>query len=250
MRVLIFSGTADGRTLSAELADMGISVTVSVATEYGAEEEGVHKGVKVISGKRPPEEIAEMLKDYDCCIDATHPFATHISRSIIWACEKAGVPHMRLGRQESAIESSDKVIYVSSIDEAVEWLMDKPGNIMITTGAKELAKYAPLGGDRLFPRVLPMVSSLESCENAGVPRHNIIAMQGPFGEEVNIALLHQFNVSYMVTKDSGKAGGFDEKASAAEKAGVVLVIIKRPEEVTQTAEEIKDRLRELLRNEA
>jgi precorrin-6Y C5,15-methyltransferase (decarboxylating)/precorrin-6A/cobalt-precorrin-6A reductase len=250
MKALIFSGTVDGRKLSAELADMGIGVTVSVATDYGAEEEGVHEGVQVISGKRPPEEIAEMLKDYDVCIDATHPFATHISKSIIWACEKAGVPHMRLGRPESTVESSDKVKYVSSIDEAVEWLEPREGNIMITTGAKELVKYAPLGGDRLFPRVLPMVSSLESCEKAGVPRHNIIAMQGPFGEEINVAIMHQFGISYMVTKDSGKAGGFDEKASAAEKAGVSLVIIKRPEEVTQTAEEIKDRCREILRNEA
>lgn len=238
MNALIFSGTVDGRELSWKMADMGINVTVSVATDYGAEEEGEHEGVTVLSGKRPPEEIVKLLDGMDICVDATHPFATHISQSIIYACDKAGVKRMRLGRPESVLAEGEHVIYVNSIDEACDWLMDKEGNVLLTTGAKELPLYSRLGTDRLFPRVLPFISSLESCEKAGIPRHNIIAMQGPFGQEINIALMHQFHIKYMVTKDSGKAGGFDDKAEAAEKADVVMLVIRRPEEVTETEEEI------------
>lgn len=246
MNVLIFSGTVDGRELSWKLADMGIDVTVCVATEYGAEEEGVHEGVTVLAGKKPPEEIVKLLDGMTLCVDATHPFATHISKSIISACEEAGVPHMRLGRPESKVAEGEHVKYVDSVEDVVKYLSDREGNIMLTTGAKDLSKYAPLGPDRLYPRVLPFVTSLESCEKAEIPRHNIIAMQGPFGEEINVALMHQFDIKYMVTKDSGKAGGFDDKAAAAKKAGADMVIIRRPEEVTQTEEEIINRCKKLM----
>ena len=53
-------------------------------------------------------------------------------------------------------------------------------------------------------------------------------MQGPFSYESNLALLRQTGAAYMVTKESGKAGGFAEKLAAAEAAGVKTVIIGRP----------------------
>jgi len=53
-------------------------------------------------------------------------------------------------------------------------------------------------------------------------------MQGPFSEETNVAQLNAVSAKYLVTKDSGKTGGFDEKISAAEKTGAVPVIIGRP----------------------
>ncbi len=33
-------------------------------------------------------------------------------------------------------------------------------------------------------------------------------MQGPFSREMNIALIHQFDIAWMVSKESGRAGGF------------------------------------------
>lgn len=58
---------------------------------------------------------------------------------------------------------------------------------------------------------------------------NVVCMQGPFEEDLNIAMIKHFNAKYLVTKDSGKAGGFEEKISAAHKAGAELVIIARSE---------------------
>ena len=40
MNVVIFSGTTEGRSFSRALAALGASVTVCVATELGAEEQG------------------------------------------------------------------------------------------------------------------------------------------------------------------------------------------------------------------
>ena len=53
-------------------------------------------------------------------------------------------------------------------------------------------------------------------------------MQGPFSEELNTAMLRQIDAAWMVTKETGKSGGFGEKLSAARKAGVKVIVIGRP----------------------
>ena len=239
MNILIFSGTGEGRDLSKKLAEAGHDVTVCVLTEYGKEEQGEYEGVTVLAGKKPPEEIVKLLSGMDVCIDATHPFATHIRESIRSSCEKTGVRRIRLVREDSDFEGAENVTLVDSAEEAAEWLSGKEGRIMLTTGAKDLPIYAALGPGRLFPRVLPFASSLDACDNAGIPKKNIIAMQGPFIKELNVALMKQYDIDYMVTKDSGKEGGFDEKLAAAEEAGAALIVIRRPCDSGMTMEEIE-----------
>jgi precorrin-6x reductase len=75
-----------------------------------------------------------------------------------------------------------------------------------------------------------MHDSLTACEELGIPHRNIIAMQGPFSIEINEALLRQYQIRYLVTKDGGKVGGFEEKVVAARHTGAQLVVISRPEE--------------------
>ena len=53
-------------------------------------------------------------------------------------------------------------------------------------------------------------------------------MQGPFSEELNRALIRQLGTSVLVTKASGRAGGFEEKIRAARACGNTVVVIHRP----------------------
>ena len=80
--------------------------------------------------------------------------------------------------------------------------------------------------------------ALAACESAGIPHRNIIAMQGPFTREVNEAILRMFSIRYLVTKESGEAGGFPEKAEAAEHTGVTLLVIRRPPEQGRSYDEV------------
>lgn len=57
-------------------------------------------------------------------------------------------------------------------------------------------------------------------------------MQGPFSEELNLAMLRQIRARWLVTKASGAAGGFQEKLAAARRAGARVVVIRRPREET------------------
>ena len=50
-------------------------------------------------------------------------------------------------------------------------------------------------------------------------------MQGPFSAELNIAMIKQLDIKYLVTKDTGASGGFPEKVRAAKGCGVELIVI-------------------------
>ena len=54
-------------------------------------------------------------------------------------------------------------------------------------------------------------------------------MQGPFSLEMNRALIRQFDIKYLVTKESGRTGGFLEKIKAAEAEGITACVIGNPE---------------------
>ncbi|MFR8426277.1 MAG: precorrin-6Y C5,15-methyltransferase (decarboxylating) subunit CbiT [Roseburia inulinivorans] len=103
--------------------------------------------------------------------------------------------------------------------------------------------------ERLFVRVLPGTESIEICHKNGILGRQIIAMFGtPFSEEMNLALLHQYQIRYMVTKESGASGGFSEKISAAKKAGVSVFVIENPEaENGEQKENLEEILQEIER---
>lgn len=244
MNILIFSGTTEGRRLSRELAERGAEVTVCVATEYGCEEQGTVPGVTVLTGRRTVEEMTALLRGRDLCIDATHPYAVEVTRNVRLACAAAGVPCRRLLRERSG---ETDALPVDSAEAAAELLAGREGNILLTTGAKELPAFAGIAPDRLYPRVLPTAGSIAACEAAGVPHRNIIAMQGPFSQELNEALIRQFHIAFLVTKDGGAAGGFPEKVRAAKTAGIELVLIRRPKETGERFEEILAACEEWLR---
>ena len=69
-------------------------------------------------------------------------------------------------------------------------------------------------------------------------------MHGPFSRALNAAIMEQYRIRWMVTKDGGAAGGFGEKLDAARDAGAELVVIGRPEETGDGLEAVLARLLE------
>ena len=231
--VIIFAGTTEGRTISEYLASCKVPVTACVATEYGETLLTENEYLKVHAGRMDQKEIAAFIREKgaELVIDATHPYAAVVSENVAAACEREQVDYVRLIRGSSA-ESVDQAVLVGSVDEAVEYLKKTEGNILATTGSKELFKYAQIPGfeKRVFARVLSTGEVAAACEKLGFVGKNLICMQGPFSEEMNIAMLHQFDCKYLVTKETGKAGGFEEKLHAAKAAGAILVLVGRPPE--------------------
>lgn len=255
--VLIFAGTTEGRLLAEYAAEIGMGCYVSTATEYGKEILGEHPGIRVLSGRMDQEQIEGFLKEKNIrlVIDATHPFAIAATENIRAACGGTGVRYVRCLREEAgnpgtyvSADGSGEMIVVDSVRQAVDYLKTTQGNILIATGSKELRLYTEIDGyqDRCFARVLSTPEAVEESAKLGFQGRHLIAMQGPFSRDMNLALLRYADAAYFVTKESGKAGGFEEKLEAARQAGAVPVVIGRPREAGESLERTKEILLEQL----
>lgn len=229
---------------SRQLAALGAEVLVSVATPLGAEEQGEAEGISVHCGRLTTEEMTALLQGAALCVDATHPYAVDATKNIRAACAAARVEYHRLLRAESPLPAGSMVFATAA--HAAAFLAGCSGNVLLATGAKELTAFAALNPERLFPRVLPTREGIAACEAASIPHKNIIAMQGPFSYALNCALMKQFSIRYLVTKDGGAVGGFAEKAQAAQDTGAQLIVVRRPAENGQTAAQILARCKEVL----
>lgn len=245
MNILLFGGTSEGRELAEWLSGEGFGLTLCVATEYGASLVPELPGLEVHTGRLDRSGMEQLLAGggFDRVVDATHPYAVEVTEHLRAAAEAAGVPYLRLLRQSSGEDGCRKA---ASLAEAADLLVDLPGNVLLTTGSKELAPFAVPGlVERCYPRVLPTMDSLERCLSLGFPPAHIICMQGPFSRALNVALIRQFHIQTLVTKDSGGYGGFREKAEAAREAGCALLVVERPtRETGLTLEELKTALKE------
>lgn len=244
-RILIFGGTTEGRLLAEYCHQQEIEAYVSVVSGYGADLLPESEYLHVLSGRMAGDAMEGFMKraSIRAVFDATHPYAAEATRNIKEACGRAGVSYLRVTRESAAAENpggdsgkgpaaafASQVVYVHSVEEAVCYLKDREGDILVTTGIKELAAYTALPGyeERLYVRVLPSCAAISACEDVGIRGKRIIAMQGPFSEEMNRAMMRQLGVRYLVTKEAGTAGGFLEKLSAAEALSVTAVVIGRP----------------------
>lgn len=241
MKRVIFAGTSEGRTLCEQLSRAGLEATVCVATEYGRAVLPEMPGITVHTGRMTAQQMAEFLRDTELVVDATHPYAVAVSDNIRQACAAVKCQYIRLLRPKTQVEGA---VHVSSAAEAAEFLAGTEGTALLTVGSKELHAFTavPDYRERFWLRVLPAAASMEICKKLDFPAAHMIMMQGPFSEELNIALLHTSGAKWLVTKDTGAAGGLPEKLAAAQKCGCRVVLIDRPQEEGMTPEAVRELL--------
>lgn len=235
-KVLVFAGTTEGRELAELLADSNIKCSVCVATDYALELMN-DKRLDVHCGRLTEEEMEVLMRDgsFDVVVDATHPYAQIVSQNVRQAADKESISLIRLRRSTESAEEG--FVSFKTHEECSAWLSFQTGNILLTTGSKDLGSYAKNETikNHLFVRVLPGEESIRLCTANGITGRQIIAMQGPFSAQMNECILREYSIDWMVTKISGHAGGFEEKVEAAKKAGVgVCAILPPSENVCQT----------------
>ena len=275
-KIWIFGGTTEGRLLAEYCSREKIEAWVSVASEYGEEllqEELMESGnagnpdlnhntclakknlktvqassvIKVLRGRMDRYQMEEFIRNQGIhlVIDATHPHARLVSEEIQEACGRTGVRLERCLRAEGEQNKARDWVEVDSIQEAVSFLSSVSGVIFATTGSKELEALCQIPDyqKRVYARVLPTSNVLKKCEKLGITGSHLIAMQGPFSTEINTLFLRQTKAEWLLTKDSGRAGGFQEKVEAARENGTRVVVIRRPEEDGISLEEAMEVLK-------
>ncbi len=224
MKTLLFAGTAEGHRLYDALRHNGQSVTACVATEYGKK----LLDDTVLAGRLNAAQMVALLQQggYDQIIDATHPFATEVTKNIRQAAAQTGVEYVRLLRQSSPRQGCTEC---QDMEEAIRCINSREGNLLSTVGSKSLAQLTAIQGyqQRVIPRILPIAENVAAATALGY--RNLVCMQGPFSQELNRAMLRQFACTMLLTKDTGETGGFREKVAAAQEVGAQVIVVGRPQ---------------------
>ena len=146
--ILVFAGTTEGRQLSEILAASRIMHTVCVATEYGEHVLNPNPLVTVQQGRMAQEEIREFLfkENYEAVIDATHPYAEIVTRNIKEAVKELKdmgktISYLRLKREEEKMPEGGDLTFLETSRDCALALKDTEGNILLTTGRKELSAW-------------------------------------------------------------------------------------------------------------
>lgn len=223
--IAVFAGTSDGKRLVDLLLKEGLDVMALNGSRAGADMFESHARLKVGHEKLDLSQLRELLegRHFQAVVDATHPYAQLITRNLLQVTQDLNIPYFRYERPD--LDQAGFESYQAIID----YLKDKDGRVLITTGSNYLSYFTEnLELDRLYARVLPTTSVINKCLDQGLRVSQIIGMQGPFSYEMNLLILKEKCIKFMVTKASGRQGGFDEKLRAAQAGGVELLVLKRP----------------------
>ncbi len=249
--ILVLGGTQEGREIAGMLAGAGYEVLATVVSGYGAGMMDGGRPVEVIVKRLDSRDLKEIIRarNIRLIVDATHPYATVITETAWNTAQETGIPYIRFERPAVIGHIDQERVYrAGSYREAAELAASMGGTVFLTIGSKNLAPFVAAGragAERVVARVLPDPGVLEQCLALGMAQKDIIAVQGPFSCELNLAMFREYKAGVLVTKDSGAAGGTDTKLQAAKQMRIPVIIIERPDyrgiPVTDSMQEILSR---------
>ncbi|MCF6155720.1 MAG: precorrin-6A reductase [Candidatus Brocadia sp.] len=231
--ILVLSGTEEGKEIVRRLHEERLGILTTVATQYGKkmfEQMGLEN--VCLQGRLDAKGFSRLIKEkgIDIVVDATHPYAIEVSQNAMDACKKTNTRYLRFERQGIEIPTHPLIHKVKTMAEAVDKSGTLGKKIFLTTGISSVSKFILLKDEKeLYVRILPVPEHIVSCLDMGIPPTHIIAMHGPFSEDLNRAMFRQYHINTVVTKDSGEAGGVLEKIHAALKEGIDTIVLERPQ---------------------
>lgn len=233
-KVWLIGGTGDSATIAKLLVNAEINLTISVATPnilltYPS-------GLSVHKGRMNREQMQTFCQaqNIKAVVDVSHPYAVEVSQGAIATANQLNIPYLRYERanyQSSSRLQASSVI--TELDSFATLLADnylQNQRVLLTVGCKVLPLFKSWHHQAtLFARLLPKISSLQTAIEAGFTSDRLIAIRPPISIELEKALWQKWNISLVVTKASGKAGGEDIKCQVAEDLNIPLIVIARPQ---------------------
>lgn len=220
-RILVLGGTSDANVLAKELLKSGYDVVTSFAgvTENPALPEGEIR----VGGFGGEDGLFDYLKaeGFAALADATHPFATQISRHGFKAAERAGIPYLRLERAAWTPLPADNWISVPNMEAAVAAL-PSAARAMLTIGRKEIAPF--LAREDLSG----VARMIEKPPFELPPSWALVLARPPFSVESEREQLAFHKITHLVTKNAGGKLTV-AKLMAARAQRIPVVMIERPQ---------------------
>lgn len=229
--ILVLGGTSDAVAFCHLLEENNVTYQMSVAT-LGGMEMGSREGLNAMMTRFTKESLRQYLEDHQVSTicDLTHPHAFEISQLAMVVASEEGTLYLRYERPMSD-ETNEIDFVVSDMSEAAT-LAASIGNVIFVTGSKHVALFEEQltrrAGKRVIYRVIPRQEVIAEISALGVGMDRMIAMQGPFSQEMNTAIFRAFKVEVVIGKEGGQASGTDQRHLAACALGIKNIVVKRP----------------------
>ena len=226
-KIWLIGGTRDSADIALAIAKTQIPSIVTVTTISAQNLYSDNFPVRI--GSLSLKQMAQfcLQENIVAIVDASHPFATEVSQNAIAAARLRDIPYLRYERAHCLLLAQN--LTLDSFETLFNGDYLQEHRVLLTVGCKVLPQFKPWH-DRatLFARVLPKVNSLQIALDSGFTSDRIITMRPPISKELETALWQQWQISLVVTKASGKAGGEDIKHQVADSLGIPLITIARP----------------------
>lgn len=235
MKILLLGGTSEARALATRLSGIGHDVVSSLAGRVASPV--LPEGEVRIGGFGGPDGLAHWLgrESIDLVVDATHPFAEHITANAFEAARRTGTRHLLLRRPGFPLRED----YVVAADVHAAADAITPGaTVFLTIGRQQVAVFGHVDAKFVIRAIDPPAS---------LPPHHVLLLdRGPFAFEDEIELMQRHGIDTLVTKDSGGAATA-AKLEAAAQLGIRVIVVRRPElpsgvEVVESVEDVVHRL--------
>ena len=225
--LLIFGGTTEGR-LAVDVCEQA-GKPFYYSTKGDLQKVDMHNGVH-ITGAMTADDIVAFCKEHKvgCIVDAAHPFAENLHKTIDEARKVLSINVIRL--QRVFPEHIKGVEYCSDYDDAINKIREaKVERLLALTGANTIKK---LRQTKAIFRILNRPESIALAEAAGLDNDRIIfyneSLEIPTIEDEK-KVMGEVGCDAIITKESGESGGFEVKVKAALELGLKVFVVEHPQ---------------------
>jgi len=225
----VIGGTSESVMVAQAIAENNFSCIVTVTTADAVKLYPVLPNLRIRVGQLKEFQIYEFIQQEKiiAIVDASHPYAIAISETVIQIAQTLKIPYLRYERAELVPSQNITVLENFETLLAENYLTNQ--RVLLTVGYKILPKFKIWQSQStLFARILPSVESLKVALKSGFTSDRLIAIRPPISMDLEKALWQQWNISLVVIKASGQAGGEEIKQRLSQLLEIPLIVIARP----------------------
>ena len=225
----VIGGTTESVMVAQAIAENKFSCIVTVTTVTAVKLYPVLPNLRIRVGQLKEFQIHEFIQQEKiiAIVDASHPYAIAISETVIKIAQSLQIPYLRYER--AALLPNKNITELENFETLLTGNYLTHQRVLLTIGYKILPKFKVWQAQAtLFARILPSVESLQVALESGFTSDRLIAIRPPISIELEKALWQQWNISLVVSKASGQAGGEEIKQTVSQLLGIPLMIIARP----------------------
>lgn len=225
--ILVFGGTTEGKKVAALLESLAMPFVYSTKTNipFAETEIASYRHGALDENQLEAYLIQNSIKTI---INASHPFAEILHKTIATVAERLKVPVIRFGRKLLPKTIHSLVCYVNTYDAALELLKENQ-TLLALTGVQSIKKLKPwwLNNTSYF-RILNRPESLAIARESNFPEKQLILGLPSANLEKEMGLIEAKRIEIILTKETGNSGFLSTKIEAALKTNTQIIIINQP----------------------